>query len=210
MHFTNPPTLATFAVAGVTFALVAVTYRQVLASRHAFNLSMRPMLAEVPFRVGAPKEAVQFGAPGRSNVVLADHEFYLSPPGDIFQFSVSFRNVGGGVAVITGVDIAPEAPGECVFSRKFVRPGEHVRVNKSVQLGLPESQALVGSWRTTLAVNVEYCDADGGQPLVSTAQIREYATHAAFVQWIEVFEITRTIFGTAKRKLLVTSGHSAG
>jgi hypothetical protein len=211
MHVTDPSTLATFSLAGLTFLLVLATYLQVRASRVAFDWSIRPLLAEVPALAAASNEILQFGAPGREAVEVADHEFYFRVDENVFQFSVPFRNVGNGVAAITGVEITPDAPGDCVFSRKFVRPGEHVRVNKSVHLGSPESGPLIDNWQQSLAVTVEYRDARGGRPLRSSAKVRGYATHAPFVEWIEISFRTRSIVVWRKKwKTLVLSGHSAG
>jgi hypothetical protein len=129
----------------------------------------------------------KFGAPGRNEVELWEHEFFIQETADSFQCSVAFRNVGAGVAVVTSAGTVPSAPGDVVVSRNFVPRGERVRVNVSVQVALPEARALLNAHHSgSFSVAIGYSDADGGQPLISRADVQTYATHETWVRQIAI------------------------
>ena len=183
-------TVATFVVAVVTGGLILVTYSQFRVSRRAFNLSIRPLLADpVPLSGDTlSQELIQFGAPGRDAVTIPTGSFYYNEEENRFKISVSFRNIGAGVAVIEDATTEPAISGDTVVSRKFVPVGESVRVNVSILLGLDDSERFGTQWWAMdgFAVSITYSDADGDQWLTSRAQITQAATHAPWVATISV------------------------
>jgi len=113
------------AIAGTVF--IGAQYA---LTRRALNLSIRPLLAEAdPDTAQVGTETVEFGAPGRNVVDAPRASVYTNADGT--KISVPFRNIGGGVAVITSATTKPPASGEVAVTRKFVAVGEHVRVNIS-------------------------------------------------------------------------------
>jgi len=197
---TDPATLATLAIALVTTGLVLVTGGVVLATmglvaatfwqgrltRTALDLSIRPLLADPRPDPDAPPDVVLFGAPGRQSLKVEVGMLWMRQDGT--QISLPFRNVGAGVAVIMRATTEPLIDGSVYVSRKFVPVGEHVRVNIS-RAGPPVSKAKVGFWwaMEPFAVLIHYTDSSGGQPLVSRADFKQYATQGPFVETISIF-----------------------
>jgi len=183
-------TLATLALVVITLGLVIATLWQVRLNRRSLDLSIRPLLAETdPVVEGPNVEDVQFGPPGRTSLRVRLGELALNEDGT--NISLPFRNIGAGVAVITGATTDPEVEGSVVVARKFVPVGEHVRVNVSVQR--PESTLPVpqtGHWwaMKPFAILIQYTDAEGRQPLVSRAEFRQAATQGPWVAKISVFK----------------------
>jgi hypothetical protein len=187
--FFDPVPLATFVVAAVTLGLVIVTWRQSGTARRALELSTRPLLADPAPVVRERDEYLQFGAPYRRSVNVQENAFYLYDADGKFEVSVPFRNIGAGSAVITDATIEPGAPGDVLYSRKFVPPGEHVRVNISILLVTDDARDLLDAWSDgfgAFSVTIAYTDAEGGQKLLSRADIRGYATHGPFVERIAI------------------------
>jgi len=71
--------------------------------------------------------------------------------------------------------------------------GEHVRVNIS-RAGPPVSKAKVGFWwaMEPFAVLIHYTDSSGGQPLISRADFKQFATQGPFVETISVYKRGQT------------------
>jgi hypothetical protein len=108
------------------------------------------------------------------------------------RISLPFRNVGAGVAVITEAATDPPIDGSIYVTRKFVPPGEHVRVN--ISRGGNKGEPPVGQWwaMAPFAVLIHYTDAAGGQALISRAEFRQHATQGPWVEKISVFEKGKT------------------
>ncbi len=160
-----------------------------VASR-AQELAIRPLLADPrPADPGAPTDFVQFGAPGRARIAIRPGSFYWKQEESSFQLSISVENVGAGVAVIQGATMQPPAAGDIRVSRKLVPVGTLVRVSASILLGPPESEQFRGQWWAMdgVYVAIEYSDADGGQTLISRAEIRQYATQGPYIERIAIF-----------------------
>jgi hypothetical protein len=193
-------TIATFVVAAVTallvivtfglvlanVALVAATFWQVRITGRGFSLSIRPLLADPsPAEGELPDEMILFGAPGRDSVKVKVGALWFRPDGR--QVSLPFRNIGQGVAVITAATTEPPTTGSIYVTRKFVPPGESVRVN--ISRASPPEIGL-GQWwaMNPFAILVHYTDAAGGQPQVSRADFRQAATQSPWIEKISVFE----------------------
>jgi len=194
-------TLATLAIAVVTVFLVLVTGGVVLATlglvaatfyqghltRTSLDLSIRPLLADPRPDLGAPPDVVLFGAPGRQSFNVAVGVLWMN--GDGSQISLPFRNVGAGVAVITSATTEPDVTGEVNVSRKFVPVGEHVRVNVSRMSAKGDAARVGPGWAYPgFALLIHYTDVSGGQPLISRAEFRQYATQGPFVETISIFK----------------------
>ena len=159
-------------------------------ARRAQELAIRPLLADPrPVDSGASADLVQFGAPGRAAISIPPGSFYWKQAESSFQLSVAFENVGAGVAVIQGATMQPPVVGDIRVSRKLVPVGTLVRVSASVLLGLPETKQFRGQWWAMdgVYVAIEYSDADGGQTLISRAEIRQYATQGPYIERIAIF-----------------------
>jgi hypothetical protein len=173
--FADPATIATLAIAGVTFCLVIVTYRQVRLSRAELDLSIRPMLAESPTILDGPlDEYIQFGAPGREGrrVRTGELDYKVTPLS--FQVSLAFRNIGAGVAVILGAETVPKLKfGSVYVSRKFLPVGETVRVNISFLTDQEELKRFSTQWWAVdgFVIAISYSDANGKQSLTSRASL---------------------------------------
>jgi hypothetical protein len=186
--YLDAATVATFVVAGVTLALVLVTGVQVRLSRSAFQMTIRPLLAENPPRPEAPTEWVAFLAPPIGGVEIPEHEFYWSFDDDLkrTEVSVPFRNIGSGVAVVTSAAVQPVVEGAYITtSRKFVPPGEHVRVNVSAMANFPSDPLPLHPYGS-FSVIIGYSDADGGQHLLSRADIHSDERHDPYVRQIAI------------------------
>jgi hypothetical protein len=73
-------------------------------------------------------------------------------------------------------------------SRKFVPIGSLLRVNVSINLGMPQSDRFKSQWWAVdgIDVSVDYKDTNGGELFTSTATIRQYATQGPTVQQITI------------------------
>jgi hypothetical protein len=148
--------VGTLAVAAATFALAELTRRegasireQAGLARDALEVSTRPLLADASQEEIAGG-SIQFGAPFRQIFNLKPgHGFFLKVDDDDVLFcSVPFRNIGAGVAVVTTADALPSPQiGDVVVSRKFVRPGEVVRVNVTLQAVSSSEEPLAQAHR---------------------------------------------------------------
>lgn len=203
--------LGTLGLAGVTVALVVktkgmveVSKDAVVVSRNALEVGIRPLLADPrPHRQDDRDETILFGAPGRISPTVQRGSFFsnfiydfnhegVTPKGGS-HFSVAFENIGQGPAAISAWRTEPEFPGDVYVSRKFVPVGEIVRVNVSVLRGNPETARFDNfQWATgwgdqeAIKIIVEYSDTAGGETLVSTATLQQYATQGPFVKSITV------------------------
>lgn len=82
----------------------------------------------------------------------------------------------------------PRGSGDLRVSRKLVPVGTTVRVSASILVSGRADAFANQYWATGgVFVSVSYTDADGGQPLVSRAEIRQYTTQGPFVEKIAVF-----------------------
>jgi hypothetical protein len=210
-------TAATFVVAAGTLALAFVSWRQLrhnrdqvrltgdqltvagnqvgLArdqlklARDAFLLSTRPLLADA-LAEGDTSEPVQFGAPGRHQIDVSRHDLYFEKNHDgVLLCSVPFRNIGNGVAVIARVCVTPDPLGDVLCPRKFVPPGEFVRVNICAHTGPSMADALMEACREVgggFAVTITYSDTDGQQSFTTRADLREFATSPMCVKRVSV------------------------
>jgi hypothetical protein len=181
--------VGTLGLAGVTLGLVIKTKGMVDVSRVAFELSVRPFLADPrPAESRTQQETILFGAPGRISPSVPYGSLFWDRGvgGGVDHFSVAFENVGTGVAAILGWRTEPALPGDIYASRKFVPVGSLLRINVSVLHGLPGAERFVDQWWAMEGVEVivEYSDTSGGEVLTSTASIRQYATQGPFVQQI--------------------------
>ncbi len=108
-----------------------------------------------------------------------------------FRVSLSFRNIGAGVAVIIGATAEPAVEGEIYVDRKFVPVGELVRVNVTRGGSMTSgTKVATGPWwaMSTFAVLIRYTDAAGAQAMVSRAEFKQYPTKGPYVETIRVFE----------------------
>jgi hypothetical protein len=175
--------LGTLAVAVGTLRLAGVTRREV-------ELSTRPLLADAG-REELSGESILFGAPGRPSFNLGPgHAFFFRLGDDgVLYCSVPFRNIGAGVAVVTSQEAEP-APqlGEVIVSRRFARPGEVVRVNISARADASSDERLAEALRAgEFTVIISYSDADGGQRLVTHADVKRFAVSDFAVRRIAIF-----------------------
>ncbi len=187
--------LPTASVALVTLALVAITYRQVTLTRLALELNVRPFLADPP--PSSPDdpttEEILFGAPGRQMFTVRRGEFFyrkLDDSGSLYV-SVAFQNIGAGLAGIVGGYTEPGMSADVKVSRKFVAPGDIVRVNIAILGGMAGTERFASPWWAMggFTVGLSYQDALGRQSLTSRAVIRQYATQGPFVEAITVSQI---------------------
>lgn len=198
--------MGTLLLVGVTFILALVTFRQVQLSRRTFNMSIRPLLVEPVAQDVEPPDKVLFGAPGRNEVQVSYGRLYLDDDhGQVrsLQFSVPFRNAGPGTAVITGTRTVPAGAGEINASRMYVSVGECVRVDGSISTSM--SKTLVESVKSwSFDVEVDYCDVEGNQHMISAAQIRKYVT----MDW-HIERITIRYAGKVKPFLISARSHTS-
>ncbi|MGH9015360.1 MAG: tyrosine-type recombinase/integrase [Acidimicrobiia bacterium] len=182
-------TTATLVVAAGTLGLAGVALYQGLLARRSLALSIRPLLADaVPDET--VQETVHFGAPGRFDRVLPLNDFYIDEDAGLFQCSIAFRNVGAGVAVVNSASAESALLGNVVVSKKFVPPGECVRVSVSAHADPPDP--LVDAYHAgAFTLSISYSDADGRQKLVSDARIETYATSGTTVRRITVRKARR-------------------
>jgi hypothetical protein len=140
----------------------------------------------------APEEDILFGIPGRKVVKARRGALYLEEDG--FRVSLPFRNIGAGVAVITGATTDPGVEGDIYIDRKFVPAGEYVRVSITRGGGMPHSKVATGHWwaMSPFSVLIHYTDAAGGQALISRADFKEYATKSPYVETISVYQKGQT------------------
>ncbi|MDX6288131.1 MAG: hypothetical protein QOG53_3616 [Frankiales bacterium] len=193
--WSEPLAVGTFVLALATLLLVLVTGIQLRLARRTANLAIRPLLGEVPEPLEAADiESVSFGAPGRNREELRVGEFFLrrGEDSDVFQVSVSFRNVGSGPAVILGAGTDPAVTASCKVSRMYVPTGENVRVNVSALVTAgAEGARHLADWRTEGGANftifITYADVDGSQTMTTRAVVREYAVHTPFVERVEIW-----------------------
>jgi hypothetical protein len=153
------------------------------------DLGIRPLLADPrPAAAGTPDEQVQFGAPGRPVIAVPAGSFYFKREESSFRLSVPFENVGAGVAVIQEIGMEPRGSGDLRGSRKLVPVGTTVRISASIPI-TGDADAFASDYRAMegVFVSISYTDADGGQPLLSRAEIRQYTTQGPFVEKIAVF-----------------------
>jgi hypothetical protein len=182
--------VGTFALAGVTLALALITRGQGTAireqaglAREALTVSTRPLLADA-----RPEEAhesnIQFGAPMRPRINLPERQgFYFDPDhGGVALCTVPFRNIGAGVAVVTSAKSEPDGSVDVIVSSKFVPSGAVVRVNLSAHAGTSAIDPLEG-----FSVIISYSGADGGQRLITQADVRWLATSGPDVRRIAIF-----------------------
>ncbi|MHB1640554.1 MAG: hypothetical protein ACYCUD_12080 [Candidatus Dormibacteria bacterium] len=169
--------------------LAVATESSAALARRAQDLTIRPLLADPrPALPGTPDDLVQFGAPGRPVLPVGACTFDFSRQGQVFLLTVPFENVGAGVAVIQGCGLHPRGTGDLSVSRKLVPVGTTVRVSASLLIGDETDRFASDSWAMDgVLVSITYTDADGGQPLISRAEIRQYATQAPFVERIAIF-----------------------
>lgn len=158
-------------------------------ARRGQDLGIRPLLADPrPPPPGAPDEQVQFGAPGRPVVTMPAGSFYVERGESSFRLSVPFENVGAGVAVVQEVRMEPRGVGDLRVSRKLVPVGTTVRVSASILITGETDAFASDNWAMEgVFVSISYTDADGGQPLISRAEIKQYTTQGPFVEKIAVF-----------------------
>jgi hypothetical protein len=177
--------IATIAVAVATLALALITRGQARLARKALELSTRPLLAEA---AGSTEpDSIQFGAPMRHliNLPVRHGFFFREDPSGAVLCSVPFRNIGAGVAVINSAKSEPNDPAsvvDVIVSSKFVSQGEVVRVNLSAHPGTSTMDPLKG-----FSVFISYSDADGGQQLISKADVTQLATGGPDVRRIAIF-----------------------
>jgi hypothetical protein len=185
----DPATVASLVIGAVTLLLVVATFRQGQLAHQSLARSIRPLLADaIEMGTEPAVEYVQFGAPGRDGVRVPPGSLYFDNAGGKLQVSVPFRNIGAGVAVITGATTTRVEGGSVVVTRKFVPVGELVRVNVSLVVGESDDPLATQWWAMEgFNVSVDYSDAEGAQPLTSRAEIRQYATHGPFIERIAVF-----------------------
>jgi hypothetical protein len=191
-------TTATLVVAVGTVGLAFVTLLLVRATRSSLDLSIRPFLADPrPTSKSDEKEQLLFGAPGRISAEVARGALYWLGGYDentgedtaVTNLSVAFENIGAGVAAIVDAEIDPPVSGDVYTSRRFVPVVGIVRVNASIQ-ALPESKYKGHFWVRMpegVSVAIRYTDANGRQPLVSKATIKQYATKGPLVEQVAVY-----------------------
>jgi hypothetical protein len=184
--------LPTVIVAAVTLALVIVTYRQVTLTRLALDLNVRPFLADPPplSPDETTTEEILFGAPGRQGFTVRRGAFFFKHLDDLgsLYVSVAFQNIGAGLAAIVGGYVEPGVLADVKVSRRFVGPGEIVRVNIAILGGLDATKRFANPWWAMegFTVGITYQDALGRQTLTSRAVIKQYATQGPFVEAITV------------------------
>jgi hypothetical protein len=114
--------------------------------------------------------------------------FYVERGESSFRLSVPFENVGAGVAVVQEVRMEPRGVGDLRVSRKLVPVGTTVRVSASILITGETDAFASDNWAMEgVFVSISYTDADGGQPLISRAEIKQYTTQGPFVEKIAVF-----------------------
>ena len=155
-------------------------------ARREYQLSVRPLLSEIPAEDHASLELVRFGPPRNNSVETRGSALYLAEDDALLQMSVPFRNVGSGPAVIRRVAVEPRGMGSVIASRAIVAVGGLVRVNASLAIVSP-------SHRTKLAVEsftmiIEYSDAAGSQQLVSRAHINRVGEGGSYVGPVDVLQ----------------------
>jgi hypothetical protein len=183
--------LLTLLVALGTFALAYVTWRQGRLSASSLDLSIRPFLAD-PSPSKSGEEELQFGAPGRIMVRAPRGSLFYQGAGDgAFFLSVAFENTGAGLAAIQGAELDVPVTGDVFTSRRFVPAGELVRVNVSILTEIEGAERFRDQWWAMegLAVSIHYTDANGRQPMVSRATIRQAATRGPWVEEISVSRV---------------------
>lgn len=188
--FSDPVTVATLVVAGVTALLALITFWQVRVTRSTLELSVRPLLANAKFDP-TRQEKLLFGAPGRiSPEVPHGALFYESSTGDAFWLSVAFENIGSGPAAVSGAYVTPAIQASVHVSPTFVAVGEVLRVNFSILTSMPDNERFRDFWWAMdgLAVTVEYSDTNNGQRIRTTAHIQQAATQAPWIGSVTIEE----------------------
>ena len=184
--------LGTLGLAAVTLALVLKTKGMVEVTQSTFRVGIRPLLADPrpPGFAETQEEKLLFGPPGRISPTVAWGKLWYeaADDGSVRHFSVAFENVGAGSAAIVACRTVPELPGSIHVSRKFVPIGTLLRVNVSVHAEMQGGEPFRDQWWAMggISVMVDYTDTDGGETLMSTAIIRQYATQGPFVQEITI------------------------
>jgi hypothetical protein len=90
----------TLAVGLATLGLLEVTRRQLRHARKSSDLTIRPLMSDVPNVPGAERQSITFGPPGQLTVTANPEELILNDQGELVIVSVPFENTGAGPAVI--------------------------------------------------------------------------------------------------------------
>lgn len=103
---------------------------QALLARQALELSVAPLLVDLPSSLG------EGGGPTRRYIFPDGHELFIeaakvvcqmNPQTDSLYISVPFRNIGQGVALLTGLGLRPIMSYLHAFTPGVVAPGETTR-----------------------------------------------------------------------------------
>jgi len=183
---------STRAVAMRTREAASATVELAKLTEESLATSVRPLLADVPQTQETDRDAGVFPAPGRNGYDLRGDDAYVSET----QCSTPLRNVGSGVAVITGAWTEPPFATEVEVTAKLLAPGGRLRVNVST-MGTSEERRLLGGGFT---VAVAYSDARGVQSFVTRVLVGTYATSSAAVRGVSITQ-------AGEDKPFVTSGH---
>lgn len=186
--FSDPVTVASFVVAGVTALLAGITLIQATLSRRTLGLSLRPFLVEAQVRPDVTDDLL-FGAPGRISAKAERRPlWYQYEDGQPLYISVAFENIGQRAATIQGARTVPKLLGDHYVTPKFVAPGAVARVNISVHNLLDNDERFTGPWWAMegLAVEIDYADTDGGHRMTSTARVAQAATQGPWVREVLV------------------------
>ncbi len=156
----------TLLVAVRTGALAVATFVVASRTREALRATIRPVLVDVP--MDAPGSARVTHADGLELLVETDSVHVLAKEKYVFC-SLPLRNVGPGVAVISGLGLRePSWSGNA--SRMIVPPGEATRFSFSVPRDRPELSEGIGSMLGgRFILEARYADAEGGQDTITRA-----------------------------------------
>ena len=181
-------TSVTFGLAIATTALAAVAVWQLLITRRASLLAVRPLLVDAtPLSEPVPQERVLFGAPGRTSPFVDVGALYYDDEAG-FHLSMPFENIGAGAAAIQGARLEPNYDADISVNRLFVAPGATVRVNVAILPDLEGNARFRDQWwaMATLSVVIEYTDAAGKQRMVSHAHLNQAAVRGPWVGEVRV------------------------